>query len=340
MEENMSQIKRSISFYSLQDEYATKKMTLEDIFRKTVEWNIEGIELISDQMIHNSPHPTEETLKRWRNLVEKYNRKLVCNDIFINSTLYRNRKLTIREQIQMLKDEIINAHNLGFNLVRLVSDTDAKLIEPALETAVKYNVTMALEIHAGMSFHGRKTSEYLEVMKKLNSPYVGIVVDMGIFCTRHPRVSTQYFKQFGLNPKVADYIDNIFAQGSDPLRYFGRLHGEQTPYPEEFQKLLKNPIDQEYAMFSSGYENTPLEELDEYMPYLKHIHGKCYEMTEENEEYSIPYGKIIKYLDSKKYNGYISTEYEGNRFVLLDQKVNSLENVQRHQEMLKKYIGE
>jgi hypothetical protein len=63
-------------------------------------------------------------------------------------------------------------------------------------------------------------------------------------------------------------------------------------------------------------------------------------MTEENEEYSIPYGKVIKYLDSKQYNGYISTEYEGNRFVLLDKKVNSLENVQRHQEMLKKYIGE
>lgn len=335
----MSQIKRSISFYSLQDDYATKRLSLEDIFKKTVEWDIEGIELISDQMIHKAPYPTEETIKMWRNLVEKYDRKLVCNDIFINSTLFRNRKLTVREQTQMLKDEIVNAHNLGFDLIRLVSNTDSRLIEPALETAEKYNVTMALEIHAGMSFHSAGTSHFIEVMKKLNSPYVGIVVDCGIFCTKHPRVATEYFKQFGLNPEVANYIDDIFARGSDPLRYFGRLHGEQTPYPEEFKKLLKNPIDMEYACFAEGYENTPYAELDEYMPYLKHIHGKCYEMTEDKEEYSIPYGDIIKYLNSREYDGYISTEYEGNRFVLLDQTVNSFQNVQRHQEMLKKYIG-
>ncbi len=335
----MSQIKRAVSLYSLQDEYATKRLSLEDIFKKTVEFDIEGIELISDQMIRGAPYPSEETVRMWRNLVEKYNRRLVCNDIFINSTLYRNRKLTIKEQIEMLKAEIINAHNLGFSLIRLVSNTDERLMEPALATAEKYNVAMALEIHAGMSFHSAGTGKFLLEMIRLNSPYIGIVVDMGIFCERHPRVARNYFRQFGLNPELADYIDAIFAGGSDPLRYFGRLNGEQAPYPEDFRALIKNPVDREYAIFSEGYENTPFEELEQYMPYLKHIHGKCYEMTEEYEEYSIPYKEAIQYLDSKGYDGYIATEYEGNRFVLLDECVDGLENVRRHQEMLKKYIG-
>ncbi len=335
----MSQIKRAISLYSLQDEYATKRLSLEDIFKKAVEFDIEGIELISDQMIHGSPYPAAETVKMWRNLVEKYDRKLVCNDIFINSTLYRNRILTVKEQVEMLKAEIVNAHNLGFSLIRLVSDTDERLIEPALATAEKYKVAMALEIHAGMSFHSTVTRKFLREMLRLNSPYVGIVADMGIFCKRHPRVSTNYFRQFGLNPELSDYIDAIFARGSDPLRHFGRLNGEQTPYPEEFRALLKNPIDMEYAIFSEGYENTPYEELGQYMPYLKHIHGKCYEMTEDYEEYSIPYKEVIQYLDSMGYDGYIATEYEGNRFVLLDECVDGLENVRRHQEMLKKYTG-
>ena len=46
------------------------------------------------------------------------------------------------------------------------------------------------------------------------------------------------------------------------------------------------------------------------MPYIKHIHGKIYEMTEEGVEYSISYDEIINYLKEAGYEGYISTEYE------------------------------
>lgn len=335
----MSNIKRAVSLYSFQDEYATKRMSLEDIFRYITELDIEGVELISDQMIHGAPHPSEETVLMWRNLMEKYGRKPVCNDIFINSTLYRNRRLTVKEQTELLKAEIVNAHRLGFSLIRLVSDTEARIIEPVLATAEKYGVTLALEIHAGMSFHGRGTKAYLEVMKKLHHPLVGIVVDMGIFCKRHPRVARTYFSQFGLNPALADYVDAIFDEGSDMLRYFGNLERDVPEYPDEIKKLLLTQIDREYLIFSSGYENTPFEELEEYLPYLKHIHGKCYEMTDAMEEYSIPYGDIMKRLDDRGYDGYMATEYEGNRFVLLDEQVDSLKNVSRHQAMLKKYIA-
>ncbi|NLZ52224.1 MAG: sugar phosphate isomerase, partial [Thermoanaerobacteraceae bacterium] len=43
----MSKIKRSISMYSLQDQYARGKMNLEDIFQYLNELNA-GMELISD----------------------------------------------------------------------------------------------------------------------------------------------------------------------------------------------------------------------------------------------------------------------------------------------------
>lgn len=331
----MSNIKRAISFYSLQDQYVRGKINLEGIFKLLKELDA-GMEFISDQMMKGTPHPSEESLKQWDELINKYQVERVCNDIFINTCLYKNRTLTTKEATDALIEEIKLANRLGFKLIRLVSKTPAEIIEPALPYAEKYNVTLALEIHGGMSFDNPMTKAFVEVMKNLNSPYVGLVVDTGIFCRRHPRVATNYFRDLGANENVINYINNIFESGTDPKRYFEKFGG----VPEELKSLIKNQQDFEYVLFSDGYEASDFSILDEYMPYIKHFHGKVYEMTEEGNEYSIPYDELIKYLHEKGYEGYIATEYEGNRFVLPTEEVKELEQVRRHQEMLKKYIAE
>jgi len=329
----MSNIKRSVSFYSFQDQYARGKMNLEDIFKFLKEIGAE-MEFISDQMLKVTPHPSEESLKEWDRLMSKYEVKPVCNDIFINTCLYKNRTLTTKEATEALIEEIKLANRLGFKLVRLVSKTPAEIIEPALVYAEKYDVTLALEIHAGMSFDHPMTQAFIDVIHKTKSPYLGIVVDTGIFCRRHPRVATSYFRSLGANENVIKYIDDIFASGIDPKQFFTK-HGGR---PKELTDLYKNEADFIYSLFCDGYEASEFSILDEYMPYVKHIHGKVFEMTDEGIEYSIPYDELIKYLDEKDYNGYISTEYEGNRFVLDGEEVKELEQVKKHQEMLKKYI--
>lgn len=330
----MSYIKRAVSLYSLQDEYARKKLSLEQIFQELVAMGVEGFEFISDQMLHQSPCPTEETLKEWDRLMAKYPLKPVCNDVFINTTLYKNRVLTKQESVDCLIKEIKLANRLGFKLIRLVSMTPPEIIEPALPYAEKYDVTLALEIHAAMSFDNEMTQAFVEVMKKLDSPYVGLVVDLGIFCRRHPRISTEYFLKMGVNPEIATYINGIFDRGSDPHKAF--LNG----FPEELTQLFKGPHDAFFAMMSGGYESSDYSILDEYMPYIKHIHGKFYEMTDDNEEYSIAYGEVIAYLKTKGYDGYIASEYEGQRFVLIDEIPDSLGAVKKHQAMMKRYIDQ
>jgi len=331
----MSKIKRSVSMYSLQDQYARGKMSLEDIFKLLVTLEAD-MEFISDQMMKRTPEPTDETLKEWDRLCSQYSVKPVCNDIFINTNLFQNRTLTKRESTDALIKEIKLANRLGFPLVRLVSMTPSEIIEPALEVAEKLNVKMGLEIHAGMSFDHPKTKEYLDLMFKLNSDHVGLVIDTGIFCRRHPRVSTNYFRDLGTNEEVIKYIDDVFTGGSCTKGLFG----EKMEFPDDLKKLFKNPIDGEYSFFSTGYETEEFSVLEQYMPYIKHFHGKIYEMTNEGVEYSIPFDELVKYLDSKGYDGYISTEYEGNRFTLPGEEIKEVEQVTAHQKMLKKYIDE
>lgn len=335
-------IKRSVSLYSLQEEYVHKKMSLEDMF-KGLENLGADLEFITDQMMRNAPFPRLETLKEWDRLTSSYSVKPICNDIFINTNLYANRKLTTHEAVDMLIHEIKLAHRLGFGIIRLVSMTPPEIIEPALPYAEAYDVILAMEVHGAMSFDDKETKAFCDIMFRVNSPYLGLVVDTGIFCKRHPRVATQYYLHHGLNPKVAEYIDGIYRQGKDPKQVLGtgvfmgkNQHGQT--YPKELTDLFQSQTDALYCMFSCAYENTPIDILDPYLPYVKHFHGKIYEVDEQGVEYSIDYQEIFEYLHNKNWSGYVSTEYEGNRFAVEGQEVSGWNQVIRHQNYMKKLI--
>jgi sugar phosphate isomerase/epimerase len=323
-------IKLGVTLYSLQDEYVWGKLTLEDCLAELQKMGAEGVELLGDQMIHNSPFPEESFYMEWRGWLEKYLLTPVCDDIFINTTLYKNRRLTTKEAIVALKAEILHAHKMGFKIVRLVSQTPNEIILPCLDFAEKHDVQMALEIHAGSSgIEAPGSQEFIEIMNQAESPYIGLVFDMGLFCRKFPRVIREYYRREGTTPELLDFIDRIFANGED-LR-------SQTD-KSKLGAYRKSPIDDEYWEYVYHFENNPLEIMLPYLHYVKNIHGKFYEMTGENIEYSIPYNQIIALLKANRYDGFICSEYEGNRFVPSGVEVQGVDQLTRHQKILQSLI--
>jgi len=336
----MSQIKTAVSMYSLQDSYARGRLDLPGVLNFVASTGAQGVELISDQMIKGTPFPTDETESQWRSALDASGLVPVCNDIFINSTIFRNRTLRVPEQVEFLKRDLDVSKRLGFNLVRLVSDTSPEVTLATLSYAESIGVTMALEIHAGMSFQGALTRSWIEMMKKAQSEYLGLVIDFGIFCERHPRVSTNYFKSIGLTPAVADKVEELYEANGDTLQAFGTGFGHDMNFPDELTSLFRSPIDAEFSFFSTGYENTPLEVLDEHFDYVRHFHGKFYEMLPDGTEYSIDYPKVITRLNQLGYDGYIASEYEGNRFTPIDAPVDDQGQVHAHQAMLAAHLND
>ncbi|MBS5521069.1 MAG: sugar phosphate isomerase/epimerase [Clostridiales bacterium] len=326
----MSKIKTCLSLYSLQNEYMTKRMTLEDIFRFMKDNSIEGVEFLPDQMMHGAPHPSEENLENWDRLCREYGVKPVIADVFLNTNLYKNRELTKKECVDLLIDEIRLAHRLGMKMIRLVSMTPAFVLEPLLPYCEKYDIKMGLEIHAGLSFDKQKTKDYIAEMKRLNSPYAGLVIDTGIFCKRVPQVMENYCRAMGTGEAPIEFVDRMFAEGKD-----GRdVYGPDGRFIPELQKLLKSDADYIFAHFADGYENEPYNVLDDLMPYIFHVHFKLFEMT-ENGEYSIDYKGILQYLHDHNYDGYVSTEYEGNRWTLPGRPMKEKEQVIAHQRYIR-----
>lgn len=326
----MSKIKTCLSLYSLQNEYMTKRMTLEDIFRFMKDNSIEGVEFLPDQMMHGAPHPSEENLENWDRLCREYGVKPVIADVFLNTNLYKNRELTKKECVDLLIDEIRLAHRLGMKMIRLVSMTPAFVLEPLLPYCEKYDIKMGLEIHAGLSFDKQKTKDYITEMKRLNSPYAGLVIDTGIFCKKVPQVMENYCRAMGTGEAPIEFVNRMFAEGKD-----GRdVYGPDGRFIPELQKLLKSDADYMFAHFADGYENEPYNVLDDLMPYIFHVHFKLFEMT-ENGEYSIDYKGILQYLHDHNYDGYVSTEYEGNRWTLPGRPMKEKEQVIAHQRYIR-----
>ncbi|MCD8216917.1 MAG: sugar phosphate isomerase/epimerase, partial [Clostridiales bacterium] len=228
------------------------------------------MEFIPDQMLPGSPYPSEETLKEWDRLINKYQIVPVCCGSYVNDKLYKNRLLTEKEGADKLIQEIKLANRLGFHMVKVVSTTRTGIVERALDAAEKYDVVITSEIHGGMSFNMPYVQDYVDLINRVKSPYLGLTVDTGIFCRRHPRRSTEYFQSLGLNNDyLVSYIDDIFARGDDPNAYF-------MAHPEKMDEMMgkcNNELERMYLVFSTGYDNNPVSILDEHMPYVKHIHA-------------------------------------------------------------------
>ena len=107
----------------------------------------------------------------------------------------------------------------------------------------------------------------------------------------------------------------------------------------KLESLIQDPKkDGDFANVIEGYENLDLSCLDPFVKYIRHFHFKLFEMTEEGVEYSIDYKEILDYLRLHNYDGYVSTEYEGNRWILPDLEIPDKEQVAAHQKMIQRLL--
>lgn len=330
-------IKTCVSLYSLQDEYLNHRMDLEQIMHYIKDCGAEGVEFLPDQMLRGTPNAPQEEIDKFNRIVKETGLTPVCADVFLNTNLYKNRTLTRRECVDMLIEEIKLANKLGFHLIRLVSMVPYWVQEPLLPYCEKYDVAIAVEIHAGMAFDVKATNDFIQEMKRLDSKYIGLVIDTGIFCRRMPRVVRNYEISIGTSPEVFDYMDSLFEQGTD---FHQVLLKTGYNYPDELKAAMKCEHDKISVPLLDGYENYPFEVLDDLIPYIKHFHLKTFEMTEEGPEYSMDYKALLEYLHGKGWNGYVSTEYEGNRFTLAGKPMQEKHQVALQQAYLKKCLKE
>ena len=321
-------IKRAASLYSFQEEYFLRKLSLEDLLAACQKLDIPGVEIIGEQMIPGYPKVPDSFFDQWQGWMEKYNLTPVCLDQFLYPQKFKSRRMTEDEMVASVIEDIKFANRLGCTVVRVQHSITTNILERVVDTAERLNVSMDVEIHAPFTLEHPFEQELIRTFEKVGSPKLGFVLDLGIFTKRFPRIIRDRWLRMGMQAEIAQYIVDSYHNGQMANVDEGVRAMNGTQDDIDAANLAK------YMVYSDPNQLLP------YMNYIHHVHGKFSEMTEDCWDYSIPYEEIIPVLVEAGYSGYISSEYEGNWYIQDAFVVDSIEQVRRHQLMLKRLLNQ
>lgn len=349
----MSEIKRSVSLYSYQDEYYNKQLDLEGCLKATAATGATGVELLAEQMIRKFPDTIEDEgfREHWFEMLDKYGLEPSCYDGFLENKIFDNRTLKLSEQIKMMQRDLRLASMLGFKNLRTLVSTPMDVIEGSLEYAEKVGVRIGLEVHAPFSLNSDWADGYMEMITRTGTKYFGFIPDMGIFCKNIPDVVRERARKLGASEECIKIVDDCYAEriakGFTKIKYSLDLGKANMEYrmANGMQKMMDavnkagaGPGDLMYANYSFTYSWSDPQDIIDNIDYIYHTHAKFYNVSEDYVETAVAIPEVVAAYKKAGYTGFLSSEYEGGEHLRPFGPVDSVEQVRRHQEAMRRAI--
>lgn len=326
----MANVKVGISLFSLGTPYLKGQLDLEGVIKTAAEIGAEGYEIVATQMIPSYPFVSDEFVSFVNECQKKYGIGPICYSANMDRGLLKDRDLTMDEMLARAITDVISANKLGCTVMReqyLLSPAGLERLAPYAEA---YNVRVGIEIHNPETPITPAILDYVDVIEKTGSKYIGFVPDFGCFATKPNK----------------PYWDRALAGGAavEQLERCAQLRYDDVPM-EEAMKIMEPEIEKCPALIAAlnsmyGFVQfrkdckKELEGLKKIMPYCFEMHGKCHYVDENLHEASIPYEEIIPVIAQSGYDGFIVTEYED------EGGYDAIEQTRRHVAMVKKLLNQ
>lgn len=375
----MGKIKRGVSLYSYQQAQFFKQLDLEGQLREVSE-NLngaDGIEMLDEQALHY-PEPENDFYKKWYGWLEKYQLKPVTMDVFGDVLQFRDHVMTYHESAERLIHDLYLAHRLGFSYVRTLATTPIEILIEAAPVAEDLHMRIGKEIHAPIPLDGQYVREIVEYSEKTGTNTIGIVPDWGIFAYRPSEVTLDWYVRQGAKRESCDLVtelcmDNytgkshelsdidlsLYSAGNVESMFHRYIKGFDVPSDlvpafKKMEKLIRDNVpdyhDIDFEVMGQALllSRTKPEDLIALLPHIVSIHGKFYNMSEvpghpgHYQDISIDYKNSIAALKASGYEGYINSEYEGQRRFQDGTEadlISEVDQVRKHQSMLVDLLG-
>lgn len=322
-------IKRGVTVYSFKEKVTLGELTWEDCIAAMSNMGVQGIEFLGQLFFRNCPDINTEDVENWKHLMWKYGTKTVAHDFFVDKTMFKNRNLTLRESVDIVRRHVQFAKAVDCPIIRIGGTFDPELFRQAAPICEEYGVKLGVEIHNGSSsWILPSIQKTIEIINQVNSPYLGIIPDMSMF-VKHIQDSAYFVRAAhaaGVREDLIQFMKEAYENESN------------EDYRARCDRMLEQTSDKAEQNFIIQCRRTEYHDPRElliHMPYILHIHGKFWEMDENCEETSIDYPNILPVLVEGGYEGYISAEYEGGPV-----DGDPFEPLRRYQKMLDRYLGE
>lgn len=325
----MSKIQRGVSLYSFQEEMFLGQMSVEDCIAFAASIGARGIEVLPEQNMPGFPHITDAQIGQWHEMLARHGAHFTAYDMFLDTKRRKDRLMSDDEQVESIQRDLVLCNRLGIKNMRVLIFVRPDILERCVPLAEKLDVHMGVEVHAPWYLDHAWILRTIEVADRLKTSHLGILPDMGIFMKHYPPVMRARFERQGARPEVTQFIVDQHEQ---------KVMCEYTIY-EVAVKMQGNRA--EVAMAETLRHNpfANPRRIGDFAPYFRHIQAKFYEMNADCTDPSLAYDEVIAELVKVGWEGTLSSEYEGNRWIQDVQAVDSREQVRRQHVMFEALIA-
>lgn len=303
----MSNIKLGATLFCYGTEYARYQYDFEECVKQAAAAGAEGYEIVGTQMLPSYPNVSDEFLGLVQDLKNKYGIGPVGYGANNDKGMMHDRNLTDDE---MLADTIIDlkaANKLGCKVMRSQYMLSPAAFERLAPYAELYDVKVGIEIHNPETPASPVMQEYLDVIKRTGSKYLGFVPDFGFLSVAPNKPQWMKAVQAGVKEEHLEMAAEMRRTGV-PQEEAQRKLMEAGAHPA-INGVLAGMYG--FVQFKSK-DALPglLQELKDILPYSFEMHGKFHYLSEDCVEPSIPYKEILDMLVDTDFDGYLICEYE------------------------------
>ncbi|WP_426005731.1 C-glycoside deglycosidase beta subunit domain-containing protein [Paenarthrobacter sp. NyZ202] len=248
-------------------------LDLETALAAVADTGATGVEILGEGHVPGYPEPSAAWIDEWFGLLEKYSLEPTNYGSWIDTRLHPGRGMTAQEGASALQRDLRLANRLGFGFVRPKIGVVSSDLIP--DPIWTESVERSLDL----------------------AHELGVVICPEI----HSPTPIKH-------PVVDDYIELIERTGT---KNFGLLIDtgifQDRPIP-----LRAGETRETRPAFLDGIGVDPADFAD-IAKYVVFVQAKFHDIDEHLEDQQIPWQPVLQALKSAGYNGYLSSEYEGER---------------------------
>ena len=318
-EKNMENgLKYGITLYCFAKTFL-RELDLEGCVKRARDIGYRGVNIVAAQSCDEYPFPSDDWIKRFRDILDKYEMDPVCWEGYLDMGMRNDRDLSPEEIEEFTRNDIIYANKAGFKMMKSQHSITPEIFEKMLPLCEKMNVKLNLEMHHPHHPEVPVWQEYFKIMEK-SGGWLGIAPDMSIFAKYPHELHMRKAVRDGCRAeKVKEIAALKFADKPESAVAELDLNDKEKAYAEEV-----------YFRFNAPAR---LEQLPFLLKYTHMIHGKFWYIDEKENDACIPYEKIMPIVKQSGYDGYLIAEYEGHAFDV--DEVES-EQIKRYWRMVKR----
>jgi sugar phosphate isomerase/epimerase len=262
---------------------------------------------------------SDEFERFFKSSIERWGVTPTCYGTYADPFMLKGRDLNDDELVEYTVPQLISAAQLGFKTARLQYFA-SRVAERLLPWAEKLDLRMGYELHTPLTIESSETQGLIEQIEKLDTPYLGLIPDTGIFARSIPEFCLAWVREAGVGDEIAARAAELWN---------AKIGGHEAA--EELQRigLRKENISTIERIWGSFGHSEP-GALLAIMPRVIHMHGKFYSMK-DGDEPDIRFEEVVKVLVEYGYDGWMSSEYEGAN------GVDTFNLVREHQAMVRRY---